>query len=431
MPDLLITGGLVVDPATRLEARRDVLLRGRTIAGIIKPGTHRADRAKRLDASGCWVVPGLIDMHVHLRDLGQKTDETIATGTLAAARGGVTTVLAMANTRPSLDSAAIIRKVRSRAKKEGLVNVLFAGAVTRGLKGRALTEFKSLAAAGAAAFSDDGRPVMNAELMRRALVHAKKLGRPVLDHAEDDHLTGKGVVHKGVYSAAAGIPGIPNASESAMSARDIALAEATGAHLHICHVSCAETVALVRDAKRRGARITAEAAPHHFTLADSDIARKNASDFKMKPPLRSIKDRNAVRAGLADGTLDAIATDHAPHAPAKKAKGILTAPFGIIGLETLIPLSLALLGSKGLSRLQLVDRLSTGPARILGLKNKGILKRFADADVTIIDPSASWTVTQRSASKSRNTPFIGRRMRGRARATIVSGKIVYHADQAR
>lgn len=428
MPDLLITGGRVIDPASGIDAPRSVLVRGKKIAAILRPGT-KLPHSRTIDARGCWVVPGLIDLHVHLRDLRQTEDETIGTGTRAAALGGVTTVLAMANTRPVTDTPALIRQMRKRARAHARVNVLFAGAVTLKQEGQHLTELARIASAGAAAFSDDGRPIMNAELMRQALKESKRLQKPVLDHAEDDHLTGKGIVHEGEYSRKRRLPGIPSISESLMAQRDITLAELTGGHLHICHVSCAETVDLIRQAKKRGAPITAEAAPHHFTLVDTDIPGTDPN-YKMKPPLRARRDRAAVLAGLADGTIDAIATDHAPHAPAKKARGICGAPFGVIGLETLLPLSLRLVERGILTRKKLIERLSTSPARILRLEHKGHLRaRSADADITLINPSARWAIDAVCGSKSRNTPFTGRRLKGCAQMTIVGGKIIYDRDK--
>ncbi len=426
---LLIYGGRVVDPASGLDALRDVLIsRGKIAAverGLAKGPLVRRKDVRVLDAKGCWVLPGIIDMHVHLREPGHTEAETIATGTRAAAHGGVAAVVAMANTSPPIDSPELLKRVRALARGRAVVQVLFAAAITRGLRGRELTPMRRLASAGAAAFSDDGRPVMNADLMLRALEHSRELGLPVLDHAEDDNLTGHGVVHAGAYAKRRRLPGIPASSEIVMAARDIELAERTGGSLHICHVSCAGTVELVRRAKDRGLSVTAEAAPHHFTLTDSDI-RGGDSNYKMKPPLRGSADVRAILDGLADGTIDAIATDHAPHSTARKSHGLREAPFGIIGLETLVPLTLRLVEQGILSRRKMAERLSTGPARILGLPGKGSLRRGADGDVTVIDPTRRWTVNGRFSSKSRNTPFIGRRLRGWARATIVGGRIAFH-----
>ncbi|HAH07335.1 MAG TPA: dihydroorotase [Elusimicrobia bacterium] len=406
---LLIEGGLVVDPEQSLDEVRDLLLEDGKVKDCARglgsrPGLKGVER---LDARGLWVLPGLIDLHVHLREpaFGRGTqDESIASGTRAAAAGGVTTLVAMPNTRPPVDTPKALRALQTKARNAP-IHALFAACVTRGQKGRELTDFKALAGAGAAAFSDDGRPVRNSELLRRALLATKRLGLPLLDHAEDE--------------------GFSAASEVLAVSRDLALAAMTGGRLHLCHVSCAATVELLREAKRRGADVTAEAAPHHFTLTAGDIPRsRRAADFKMKPPLRRPEDREALIAGLAEGTIDAIATDHAPHAPAKKRRGLSRAPFGIIGLETLVPLSLALVRSGRLTRLELARRLSYAPARILGLRSKGHLRRGADADAVLIDPRARWRFDD-PVSKSRNSPFLGRALVGRARAAVVSGRVVF------
>ncbi len=427
--DLIIAGGIVVDPAGGIEGMRDVLVRDGRIAAVERRIlVRRAKKGRKpdfeaVDARGCWVVPGLIDLHVHLRQPGQSPDETIATGTRAAARGGITSLVTMPNTRPVVDTPARLKSLLARIKKEAVVNVLVAAAVTVSQKGRRTTDFDALAKSGACAFSDDGLPVVDPNLMRAALNASKRLGLPVLDHAETPHLTGCGVVHDGPFAKRRKLPGIPSRSETLMAMRDIALAHQTGGHLHICHASCAGTVDMIRRAKRAGVRVSAEAAPHHFTLTDSDIDPKNAS-YKMKPPLREGRDREAIIRGLSDGTIDAIATDHAPHRASRKKLGILKAPFGMTGLETALPLSLALLDRRALDPRRLVERMSTAPARLLGLKSKGHLRRGADADITIIDPKAEETYAS-TVSRSRNTPFWGRRLRGLARATIVGGKVVY------
>ncbi len=423
---LLLTGGLVIDPSQNLEAVRDVLLRDGRVEALA-PGLSRKLELRGVptfDARGKWVLPGLIDMHAHLREPGGEGDETIGTGTRAAARGGFTTVLAMANTDPPVDNPPLVRFLQAKAASEGAVNVLFAGAATIGQKGQRLTEIGRLAAAGVPALSDDGRPIMDAEVMRRALEHARDAAIPLIAHCEDRALSHSGCMNEGAAATSKGLRGMPSAAETVMALRDIALAELTGAKLHIAHVSCAAAVEAVRRAKKSAA-VTCEAAPHHWTLTDSDIPAWNA-DFKMNPPLRGGADRAAVLEGLADGTIDAIATDHAPHGPGKKALGLELAPFGVIGLETALGLALTrLVGAKVLNRRQLVERLSAAPARILGLARKGSLKPGMDADVTIVDPDKRWTVSPPFASKSRNCPFIGMSLKGLAHATIVGGRVVH------
>ncbi|MFI5363389.1 MAG: dihydroorotase [Elusimicrobiota bacterium] len=426
---LLIVGGLVIDPARKLEAVRDVLIENGEIldvgAGLAKEPAL-AD-AVRVDAKGKWVIPGLVDMHVHLREPGREGDETIATGTAAAARGGVTTLLAMANTEPVTDTPSQLAFLRAKAAQDAKVNVLFAGAVTLGQKGERLTEFAKLRAAGAAALSDDGRPVMNAGLFRRALETAKDLGLLVIDHCEDLTLSNGACAHEGPAALRKGLKGAPWAAETVQVTRDIALVELTGARLHLAHLSAAASVESVRQAKKRGLRISAEACPHHFCLTDDMIPGYDA-DWKMNPPLRARDDRAALIEGLADGTIDAIATDHAPHGCAAKSLGFDTAPFGVIGLETSFAASLtALYHTKALTRRELVERMSSAPAALLGLTGKGTLAPGADADVAVVDPDASWTPAPPFASKSRNTPFAGRRLKGRVLHTFVGGRAVVHA----
>ena len=342
MPDrLIVTGGLVIDPASRVEAVRDVLIEDGKISAVAT-GLARKSALKgvpAIDAKGKWVIPGLVDMHVHLREPGREGDETIETGTKAAARGGVTTVLAMANTEPVCDSPSQLAFLRAKARTDAVITVLFAGAVTLGQKGEQLTEFAKLRAAGAAALSDDGRPLMNAGLLRRALEYANDLGMLVIDHCEDLTLSNGACVHEGPSALRKGLKGAPWAAETVQVVRDIALAELTGARLHIAHVSTAASVQAIRAAKKNGIRISAEAAPHHFALADKDIPGYDA-DWKMNPPLRGAEDRLALLAGLADGTIDAIATDHAPHGCAAKSLGMDPAPFGVIGLETSLSVAL-------------------------------------------------------------------------------------------
>lgn len=428
MPDqLIVSGGLVIDPASRVEAVRDVLIEDGRISAIAT-GLSRKPALKgvpAIDAKGKWVIPGLVDMHVHLREPGREGDETIATGTRAAARGGVTTVLAMPNTEPVCDSPSQLAFLQAKARTDAAVTVLFAGAVTLGQKGEKLTEFAKLRAAGAAALSDDGRPLMNAGLLRRALEYANDLGLLVIDHCEDLTLSNGACVHEGAAALRKGLKGTPSAAETVQVLRDIALAELTGARLHVAHVSAAASVEAIRAAKKKGIRITAEAAPHHFALADKDIPGYD-TNWKMNPPLRGAEDRLALLAGLADGTIDAIATDHAPHGCAAKAAGMDAAPFGVVGLETSLSVALTeLFHKKILTRRKLVERLSSAPAALLGLKKKGTLAAGADADMVIVDPDAVWTPEPPYASKSGNTPFAGRKLKGRAVTTLSGGRVVH------
>lgn len=428
MPEqLIVTGGLVIDPASRMEAVRDVLIEDGKISAVAA-GLSRKSGLKgvpAIDAKGKWVIPGLVDMHVHLREPGREGDETIATGTKAAARGGVTTVLAMANTEPVCDSSSQLSFLRAKARTDAAITALFAGAVTLGQKGEKLTDFAKLRAAGAAALSDDGRPVMNAGLLRRALEYANDLGMLVIDHCEDLTLSNGACVHEGPSALRKGLKGAPWAAETVQVVRDIALAELTGARLHIAHVSAAASVEAIRTAKKKGIRISAEAAPHHFALTDKDIPGYDA-DWKMNPPLRGSEDRIALLAGLADGTIDAIATDHAPHGCAAKSLGMDLAPFGVTGLETSLAVAITeLFHKKILTRRKLVERISFGPAALLGLKTKGTLAVGADADLVVVDPDMSWTPEAPFASKSRNTPFAERKLKGRAVTTLSAGRVVH------
>ncbi|MBI5209356.1 MAG: dihydroorotase [Elusimicrobia bacterium] len=430
---MLIHGGRVIDPARGVDGPRDVLIRDGRIAAVEPDLGKRAGLRglPSLEAKGKWVTPGLIDLHVHLREPGGERAETIATGSAAAARGGFTTVLAMPNTQPPADQPRLLADLRRRARAAAKVNVLFAAAVTVGQRGERLTDFERLLEAGAVAFSDDGRPVADAGLMRRALERSRSLDVAVIAHCEDPGLAGPGVMNEGRWADLKGLRGIPRAGETAMAMRDIILARATRGNLHIAHVSALGTVAAVRQAKAWAAgpggaagRVTCEAAPHHWTLCDSDIPGLDA-DFKMNPPLRSEDDRSSVISGLADGVIDAIASDHAPHPAARKALGFRAAPFGVIGLETSLGLALTRLAGRALSPSRLIELMSAAPARILRLESKGSLAVGKDADLTVIDPAASWTVRPPFASRSSNSPFTGMRLTGRACATIVKGEVVY------
>jgi len=423
---ILIAGGRVIDPANKRDAVLNVLIEDGRIAEVASPGAHPAPAADRvLDARGKVVCPGFVDLHVHLREPGREDMETIATGTRAAARGGFTSVCCMANTTPVNDNQSVTDFIIDRARRDGAVHVFPIGAISKGMNGDELAEIGELIGAGCVAISDDGKPVMNAELMRRALEYSTLFSVPVIQHAEDVHLTGKGVMHEGRVSTELGFKGIPAASESVIVARDLLLAELTGGHYHVAHVSTAEAIQLVREAKRKGLRVTCEAAPHHFALSDEAV-RGFDTNTKMSPPLRSNRHVEAVKAGLRDGTVDAIATDHAPHTIQDKEVEFDYAANGIIGLETAFGLTVSMLvEGEVLTLPQAIARLTSEPARIFGLP-KGTLSIGADADVTIVDPAREWVVDiAKSASKSRNSPFHGWKLRGQVLATIVSGKIAW------
>ncbi len=423
---ILIAGGRVIDPANTRDAVLNVLIEDGRIAEVASPGAHAAPAADRvLDARGKVVCPGFVDLHVHLREPGREDMETIATGTRAAARGGFASVCCMANTTPVNDNQSVTDFIIDRARRDGAVHVFPIGAISKGLQGEELAEIGELVGAGCIAVSDDGKAVMNAELMRRALEYSTLFKIPVIQHAEDVHLTGKGVMHEGRVSAELGFKGIPAASEAVIVARDLLLAELTGGHYHVAHVSTAEAVQLVREAKMRGLQVTCEAAPHHVALSD-ELVRTFDTNAKMSPPLRSTRHVEAVKAGLRDGTIDAIATDHAPHTIQDKEVEFDYAANGIIGLETAFGLTMSVLVEGGVLTLsQAIARLTSEPARIFGLP-KGTLSVGADGDVTIVDPTREWTVDiAASASKSRNSPFHGWKLRGQVLATIVDGKIAW------
>ena len=423
---ILIAGGRVIDPANQRDAVLNLLIEDGRIAEVASPGVQPAPAADRvLDARGKVVCPGFVDLHVHLREPGREDMETIATGTRAAARGGFTSVCCMANTTPVNDNQSVTDFILDRARRDGAAHVFPIGAITKGQRGEELAEIGELVGAGCIAISDDGHPVMNAELMRRALEYSTLFRIPVIQHAEDTHLTGKGVMHEGRVSTELGFKGIPAASESVIVARDLLLAELTGGHYHVAHVSTAEAVQLVREAKRKGLSVTCEAAPHHFALSDEAVMSFD-TNTKMSPPLRSTRHVEAVKAGLADGTIDAIATDHAPHTIQDKEVEFDYAANGVIGLETAFGLTVSVLVEGGVLTLEhAIARLTADPARIFGLA-KGTLSVGADADVTIVDPAREWVVDlAQSASKSRNSPFHGWKLRGQVLATIMGGKIVW------
>ena len=426
-PTLLIRGGRVIDPSRRLDARVDVLVENGRIAQI--GDRLQAKNAEVVDAGGCVVTPGFIDIHTHLREPGREDKETIATGALAAAAGGFTAVCAMPNTTPVNDSASTTRFIIETAKREAVVRVYPIGAITRGSMGEELSEYGDLKAAGCIAVSDDGRPVQNARVMRRALEYARTFDLPVIDHCEDLDLSKGGAMNEGGVSVAMGIPSAPHVSETIMVERDVLLAEFTGSHVHIAHISTARAVDAVRRGKARGVRVTAEATPHHLILTDEAV---RAHDYdpvtKMNPPLRSEEDRQAVIAGLLDGTIDAIATDHAPHTTEEKICEFDCAAFGIVGLETAFALchdGLVKTGVLDLTRL--VQLLTVGPARALGLPG-GTLDKGQPADITIFDPAEVRTVKPESfRGKSRNSPFVSMTLTGWPVVTIVDGVVVFRA----
>jgi dihydroorotase len=419
---LLIKGGRVVDPANDFDRTADLLVEEGVIKAIDN-GIESKD-AEIIDAAGKLVVPGLIDMHVHLREPGLEAKETIATGTRAAARGGFTSVACMPNTKPVIDNEALVEFIRSRAKTDGVVNVFPIGAITKGSKSEELAEIGDMYRTGAVAVSDDGQPVAGAHLMRLAMEYAKMFDLPVLSHCEDKDLVADGVMHEGYYSTVYGLRGITRLAEEVMVARDIMLAELTGARLHLCHISTRGSVELVRMAKKRGIQVTAEVTPHHFTLTDEVVGTYDTST-KVNPPLRSADDVAAVKEGLQDGTIDVIATDHAPHTVEEKDVEYNYAPFGMVGLETAVGLAMTELVGPGLLTVrQLIEKMSLNPARVLKL-DRGTLNTGATADITIIDQELTEAVKpQDFAGKGKNTPFAGRELKGVPVATIVGGKLV-------
>ena len=422
---LLIRGGRVLDPSTRLDGRLDILVVDGRIAAVGKR-LAAGEGTPVLDATGLVVAPGFVDMHVHLREPGFEERETIATGGRAAARGGFTSVACMPNTNPVNDRRAVTERILKEARRAAPVNVFPIAAVTLGLRGTELADLADLAAAGAVAFSDDGQPVMDSLVMRRALETVKPFGAPVIDHCEDRALAAGGVMNEGRVSARLGVRGIPPAAEEIMVGRDIVLAEALGARVHIAHLSTRGSARAVREAKARGVAITAEATPHHLLLTEDQLEGRDP-DFKMNPPLRNRADTEALLESLRDGTIDAIATDHAPHTREDKARGLEAAPFGIVGLETAVSLLLdRLVGRRVISLGRLIGLLSTNPARLLGLKNKGRIAVGADADLTFLDLAREIRVDRDSfESLGRNTPFQGWKLRGAPVMTVVGGRPVY------
>lgn len=421
---LWIQNGRVVDPAQNLDQIADVLIVDGKIAALGADAASQAPQnAEKIDATGKIVAPGLIDMHVHLREPGGEDAETVATGALAALSGGFTSIACPPNTNPPIDSPSTVALIRELAERARLCNVFPMCCISKGRKGEELAELGLLFESGAVACSDDGSSIEDSELMRRALEYCLMFDKPILCHEESAPLAKGGVMHEGLVSTVLGLRGIPAEAEDVMVTRDLALAESVGARLHVMHVSSKGAIAAIRRAKARGVRVTAEVAPHHLTLTDESL-RSFESNFKMNPPLRDREHVDACIAGLVDGTIDAIATDHAPHAPEKKNREIDVAPFGIVGLESALPLVVETLVDSGLlTWSQLIEKMALNPARILGIP-KGTLEIGADADVVVIDPTLEWDFVESEVrSKSKNSPYLGRRMKSRAVVAIVAGEI--------
>ena len=420
---LLLKGARVIDPSQKIDARMDILIEEGKIAGC-NSNIKASQDVKVIDLTGMIVAPGLIDMHVHLREPGLEYKETIASGSAAAVAGGFTSIACMPNTEPVNDNRSVTEFIRRKAAEANLANVYPIGAISIGSEGRQLTEFWDLKEAGILALSDDGKPVMDAALMRRALEYASSLDLPVIQHCEDKNLSAGGLMNEGYYATVLGLPGIPAIAEDVMVARDILIAEYTRTRIHIAHVSTAGAVRLIRNAKARGLNVTAETAPHYFTLTDESLQDYD-TNYKVSPPLRSAADVAAIKEGLADGTLDVIACDHAPHARTDKEVEFEYALNGISGLETSLGLSLNLVQEGVLPLPELIGKMSCNPARILNLP-KGALIKGADADITVIHPDRSWTVNVKAfRSRGKNSPFSGRQMQGCAVLTLVGGDIKY------
>ena len=449
MNSLLLTGGRVVDPANNFDSMADVLIVDGKIAAV-GPKLAAPAGVVSLDCTGKVVSPGLIDLHVHLREPGQTAKENVASGTAAAARGGFTSVVCMPNTSPSIDSAGTVALIRERAEREGSVNVFVTGAITKSIAGEELAPIGGLKKAGVVAITDDGHCIQNNDLMRRACEYAKMFDLPVMDHCQDYSLVTDGVMHEGYWNVVLGLRGWPSAGEEMIVARNILLAELTGAKIHCQHLSAAGSVKLLREAKKRGVTISGEACPHHFTLTDAAVAGSEKfwskdgqslaatqgaalpqwpaydTNFKMNPPLRSAADREAILEGLADGTIEVLCSDHAPHCDYEKEVEFDYAPFGITGLEVELAWSLMqLVHTKRISLPDMIAKYTVNPARLLNLP-KGTLRVGVDGDVTVFDPELEWVpAVSESASKSKNNPFFGWKLKGRAVATVVGGKVAW------
>ncbi len=428
---LLISGGHLIDPSQGQNSGKNVLVENGRVSAWLSDVDGVPEGAEVFDATGLIVAPGFIDLHVHLREPGQEYKETIASGCAAAVAGGFTSVCPMPNTKPINDNAAITRFIIEQARIAGLANVFPVGAITKGSDGSELAEMGEMKAAGAVAMSDDGRPVPNAGMMRRALEYAKDFGLAIVDHCEDKSLSSGGVMHEGRMSLLLGLKGMPALAEDLDAVRDVLLAEATGGHIHIAHISTKGAVEIVRRAKERGINVTAEVTPHHWTLTDA-VVEGYDTNTKMSPPLRSAEHLEAILEAIADGTIDAIATDHAPHHADEKALEYDHAPFGITGLETAVALAFEKLVHSGIINLQrLVEMCATNPAKIFNIPERGTLKPGSIADITILDPDLAWTFRAAdSKSKCKNTPFDSWTFHGAAVATIVGGKIVYQKERS-
>ena len=429
---LLIANGYVIDPATEVNAGRNLLIEDGRIVGLLDRSERAPEDAKLIDATGLIVAPGFIDLHVHLREPGQEYKETIATGAAAAVAGGWTSICAMPNTDPVNDNPAVTRFVIDKGKAAQLANVFPIGAITKGSAGKELAEMGEMKNAGIVAVSDDGRPVPAPGMMRRAMEYANGFDLPVVDHCQEPSLSAGGVMHEGRWSLILGMRGMPAAAEEVDAVRDCVLAKLTGARVHLAHLSTRGAIEAVRRAKDSGLRVTCEVAPHHWTLTDEAVAEYD-TNTKMNPPLRSAEHVAAIIDAMKDGTIDAIATDHAPHHLDEKALEFDQAPFGITGLETAVGLAFELVQRGEISLERVVEMCATNPARVFGLEERGTFQSGSHADITILDPQLEWVFdVKKTKSKSRNTPFDGRTMHGAAVATIVAGRIVYlHPDYSR
>jgi len=422
--NLLIKNGHVVDPKNNIDKVVDILIEDGRISKVGKISNKKD--VKAIDAKGKMVLPGLVDMHAHLREPGREDEETIQTGSLAAAKGGFTTVCCMPNTEPAMDNQGVVGLVVSQSKKVGIINVYPIGAITHGRRGESLAELASIADAGAVGFSDDGNSVKNSQIMRRALEYSKMLKRIIISHCEDKELSSDGVINEGYMSTLLGLNGIPYTAETTIVARDVELAKMAGAKIHIAHVSSKESIEIIEKAKRDGVKVTCETCPHYFTLNEDSLKDFN-TNLKVNPPLRTEEDRKAIIKALKDGVIDVVATDHAPHAENEKEVEFDYAPFGMIGLETALSLAIMeLIDKKILTWLELTDKMSLVPSKILGL-DSGTLSVGKDADIIIVDPEKRWKVTKEALrSKSKNTPFLGKELKGVVEYTIFKGKIIHN-----